>query len=142
MWTAIRTKFCAPRSLEQLAMPFSHLAFKNALQFWFRESGIFWGICHSSPSMLQTLLFQFVWPHCVSGTQTSPTIFLRNIHDILLCLSKVIDNILSNISCCFSSLFLWVFLHFVSFLQEGGILQIFGYALLCLYLLILPGCMF
>ena len=59
-------------------MPLPHLAFKNALQFWFEEFGVSSG--HKPPisfhgpainlSQLQTPMFGFVWPRWGSGTWT------------------------------------------------------------------------
>ena len=71
-------RISTPGSLQQLSTPLSHLAFKKALQFWFVEFMIFGG--HKPPislhgpainlSLLQTPMFQFVWPHWESGSET------------------------------------------------------------------------
>ena len=65
----------APRHLQQPTMPLPRLAFKNALQFWFGEFGIFWGLeppvflhgpgIHLSLLQTPTFLFRFGWTHCV-----------------------------------------------------------------------------
>ena len=79
LWTATRTKDFCTKKFETTNYALPHLDFKNALQFWFREFGIFWE--HKPPisllgpeiilSLLQNLTSQFVWPHHASGTWTS-----------------------------------------------------------------------
>lgn len=77
-------KISTPRSLQQPTLVLSHLAFKNALQFWFGGFEIFWG--HKPPVSLhghainpylpQTLTFWFVWLQCASGIWT----WANNLH--------------------------------------------------------------
>ena len=64
--------------------PALHLAFKNALQFGFLELGLSGGAWAMSLltwsaikiSLLQTLTFRIVWPHCESLIGTCPNIFV------------------------------------------------------------------